>query len=132
MCALIREAFYLVEHNYVSAEDIDRACRNDPGYYLPFAGNFRYMDLMGTYLYGLVMEDMNPDLSAGSGIPEFFTGLLDNDHLGMATGKGIYDYGEGESAQWESLFGKFNVQIQALMEKYPFATLCDTEKKDNP
>ncbi|RYE18875.1 MAG: 3-hydroxyacyl-CoA dehydrogenase, partial [Sphingobacteriaceae bacterium] len=35
MAALIREAFYLIENDYVTIEDVDRACRNDAGYYLP-------------------------------------------------------------------------------------------------
>lgn len=63
MAAWAREAVYLVENGYASMESIDRACRNDPGYYLPFSGNFRYMDLMGTYAYGMVMKDLNPDLA---------------------------------------------------------------------
>jgi 3-hydroxybutyryl-CoA dehydrogenase len=131
MCALIREAFYLVENGYVSVEDIDRACRNDAGYYLPFAGNFRYMDLMGTYLYGLVMEEMNPDLSTGRTIPAFFTSLLENGHSGMTSGKGMYDYADGEDARWRSLSDKFNTQIRTLMEKYPFNYLYETEQTYN-
>ncbi|MGH2644513.1 MAG: 3-hydroxyacyl-CoA dehydrogenase NAD-binding domain-containing protein, partial [Chitinophagaceae bacterium] len=58
--AMMREALYLVKNEYASVEDIDRACRNDAGYYLPFAGNCRYMDLMGTYAYGMVMQELNP------------------------------------------------------------------------
>ncbi|HMI02097.1 MAG TPA: 3-hydroxyacyl-CoA dehydrogenase NAD-binding domain-containing protein, partial [Pedobacter sp.] len=61
--AMVREAFYLVENGYATVQDIDRACRNDAGYYLPFAGNFRYMDLMGTYSYAEVMKKLNADLS---------------------------------------------------------------------
>jgi 3-hydroxybutyryl-CoA dehydrogenase len=132
MCALIREAFYLVENEYVSVEDIDRACRNDAGYYLPFAGNFRYMDLMGTYIYGLVMKDMNPDLSTDARAPEFFNNLVNDHHLGMQTGKGFYDYPNGEALMWQSLATKFSYQIQAIIHKYPFnylqTELTATEK----
>src|SRR5690606_19420495 len=70
MAAWAREAFYLVENGYASMESIDRACRNDAGYYLPFAGNFRYMDLMGTYAYGTVMKDLNPELSNATAVPD--------------------------------------------------------------
>lgn len=63
MAAWAREAVYLVENEYASMESVDRACRNDAGYYLSFAGNFRYMDLMGTNAYGTVMKDLNPELS---------------------------------------------------------------------
>src|SRR5699024_7083286 len=63
IAAMVREAFYLVENGYASVEDVDRACRNDAGMYMPFAGNFRYMDLMGTDVYGVVMEKLNEELS---------------------------------------------------------------------
>jgi len=45
MYAMMREAIYLVENNYATIEDIDRACRNDMGYWITFAGLFRFMDL---------------------------------------------------------------------------------------
>src|SRR5690625_3677449 len=63
LAAMAREAFYLVENDYAFVKDIDRAFRNDAGYYLPFTGICRYMDLMTTYVYGKVMEDLHPDLS---------------------------------------------------------------------
>jgi 3-hydroxybutyryl-CoA dehydrogenase len=120
MSALIREAFYLVENNYVTVEDIDRACRNDAGYYLPFAGNFRYMDLMGTFMYGVVMQDLNPELSKNTHIPKFCQDLIDQGDKGMATGKGFYNYAPGEAAEWEATFRKFSYQIQQIISKYPF------------
>ena len=120
MSALIREAFYLVENGFVSFEDVDRACRNDAGYYLPFAGNFRYMDLMGTYIYGLVMKEMNPDLSKDRHIPRFFTDILSRGGEGMESGKGFYGYKNGEARRWRELYGTFSYQIQEIIEKYPF------------
>ena len=47
MYALYREAFYLVENGYASVEDVDRACRNNAGYWMTLAGVFRWMDLTG-------------------------------------------------------------------------------------
>lgn len=120
MSALIREAFYLVRNGYVSFEDVDRACRNDAGYYLPFAGNFRYMDLMGTYIYGLVMKDMNPDLSKDRDIPGFFTDIISNGGKGMENNKGFYQYKDGEAQKWDALSRTFSYQIHDVIEKYPF------------
>ncbi len=118
--AMVREAFYLLENGYVSAEDVDRACRNDPGYYLPFAGHCRYMDLMGTYIYGLVMKDLNPELSKDTHIPAFFSELVNGGADGMKTGKGIYSY-EGKEIEHRLVeFRKFSYEIQHLIEKYPF------------
>lgn len=122
MSALIREAFFLIEDGYVGFEDVDRACRNDAGYYLPFAGNFRYMDLMGTYIYGLVMKDMNPDLSKNRHIPEFFTNILSAGGDGM-NNKGFYKYKDGEAEKWNELSRTFSYQIQEIIEKYPFKYL---------
>ena len=117
---MVREAFYLVENGYASIEDIDRACRNDAGYYLPFAGNFRYMDLMGTYAYGLVMKDLNKELSKESKMPDFFKKMVDKGELGMENGKGFYEYKQGDPEHWRDIFSKFNYQIRDLIAKYPF------------
>lgn len=121
MCALLREAFFLVENNYVQIEDIDRACRNDAGYYMSFAGNFRYMDLMGTYMYGIVMQELNPELSKDTHIPDFCRRLIEAGSKGMATGEGFYRYEPGEAEQWDKVFRKFSYQIQQIIEKYPFS-----------
>lgn len=120
LCAMIREAFFLLENGYVSVEDIDRACRNDPGYYLPFSGHFRYMDLMGAFIYGVVMQDLFPELSKDRHIPRFFEELVQQGSLGMVSGKGFYAYETGEVQQWEASFREFSQQIRDLISKYPF------------
>jgi 3-hydroxybutyryl-CoA dehydrogenase len=120
MSAMVREAFYLVQHGYASVEDIDRACRNDAGYYLPFAGNCRYMDLMGTYAYGMVMKDLNPDLCKDDTIPDFFTKAVKAGKLGMQSGEGIYKYTDEEVALWKTVMNKFSYEIQDIINKYPF------------
>jgi 3-hydroxybutyryl-CoA dehydrogenase len=118
--AMAREASYLVDNGYASVEDIDRACRNDAGYYLPFAGNCRYMDLMGTYAYGMVMKDLNPDLSKDAMLPQFMEQVLANGGAGMQNNKGFYNYTANEAAKWKEVTEKFSYQIQAIIEKYPF------------
>ena len=120
LCAMIREAFHLVENGYVSVEGIDRGCRNDAGYYMPFAGNFRYMDLMGTFIYGLVMQDLNPELAKSRHVPPFFQELIQQGALGMDSGKGFFDYGPGEPEKWDALLQQFSYQISQLISKYPF------------
>jgi 3-hydroxybutyryl-CoA dehydrogenase len=120
MSAMVREAFYLVENGYASVEDIDRACRNDAGYYLPFAGNCRYMDLMGTYAYGMVMKDLNPDLSKEQELPDFFKKIINEGGIGMENGKGLYQYSPEEVKTWKNIFNEFSYQIEEIMNKYPF------------
>jgi len=118
MCALIREAFYLVKNGYGSVEDIDRACRNDAGYYLPFAGNFRYMDLMGTFVYGVVMKDLNPELSKDRNLPTFFKDILLEGGEGMKNKYGFYQYQNGDTKKWDEVFRAFSYQIQEIIQKY--------------
>ncbi|PPL02794.1 3-hydroxyacyl-CoA dehydrogenase NAD-binding domain-containing protein [Parapedobacter indicus] len=109
MAAWAREAFYLVENGYASIESIDRACRNDAGYYLPFAGNFRYMDLMGTYAYGVVMKDLNPELSQATVLPDSVVA-------------DFQDYAADHPERWEKIVRTFSEEIRELILKYPHET----------
>lgn len=118
--AMAREASFLVDNGYASVDDIDRACRNDAGYYLPFAGNCRYMDLMGTYAYGMVMKDLNPDLSKDTELPNFFKQIMESGGLGMENHKGFYSYSEEDVDNWKRTMEEFSYQIQSMIEKYPF------------
>ncbi|MEJ7768900.1 MAG: 3-hydroxyacyl-CoA dehydrogenase NAD-binding domain-containing protein [Chitinophagaceae bacterium] len=127
LSAMIREAFYLVENGYVTIKDIDRACRNDAGYYLPFAGNFRYMDLMGTYLYGMVMKDLNPELSNSRTTPSFFKEIVQQGGKGIENHQGFHHYKECEPEQWDELSRNFSYEIMALFRKYPFAYHVEDE-----
>lgn len=120
MGAMAREAFFLIENGYASLEDIDRACRNDAGYYLPFAGNCRYMDLMGTYAYGMVMKDLNPDLSKEQDLPVFFTEIVEKGGQGMQNGTGLYHYAPEEIKHWRKIFSEFSYRIEEIINKYPF------------
>ena len=47
MYAMYREAISLVEQGYATVEDVDRACRNNAGYWMTLVGVFRWMDLTG-------------------------------------------------------------------------------------
>lgn len=131
MAALAREALYLVEQGYASVEDIDRACRNDAGYYLPFAGNCRYMDLMGTYAYGLVMKDLNRELSKATQPPALFARLIQAGETGMENTGGFYNYAAGDGEQWEERFRKFSFEIKDIIDKYPFNYLKEGSKMVN-
>ena len=120
LAAMIREAFFLVENEYATIEDIDRACRNDAGYYLSFAGNCRYMDLMGTFGYGVVMKDLNPELSKKQALPDFFSDILQSGGDGLSNGNGFYKYSDEQRELWKNITEKFSYQIQKIINKFPF------------
>ncbi|MGV3761318.1 3-hydroxyacyl-CoA dehydrogenase NAD-binding domain-containing protein [Parapedobacter sp.] len=109
MAAWAREAIYLVENGYASMESIDRACRNDAGHYLPFAGNFRYMDLMGTYAYGMVMSDLNPELAKITRIPDDLEEQL-------------IDYAS-RTGERDTVFRRFSEEIRQLILTYAHETI---------
>lgn len=120
--AMVREALYLVDNGYASVQSIDRSVRNDAGYYLTFAGNFRYMDLMGPYAYGRVMNELNPELSNAKDVPDWLTSLVSEHRVGMATKSGFYNYTDSSLAKWESDYADFNEDIKGLINKCLLAT----------
>src|SRR5690606_12096600 len=91
----------------------------DAGYYLPFTGNFRYMDLMGTYAYGMVMKDLNKELSNMDTLPGILQEKQRNGEVGMDAGKGFYSYSTEEKVYWQAVFDGFSREIQQLISKYP-------------
>ncbi len=116
--ALLREALFLSKEGYSSPADIDRACRNDAGSYLPFAGNFRYMDLMGTYLYGQVMEKLNGELSVDNSSANLLQEMVSANQNGMSTLKGFYDYDETSVKNMDRKMREWSYEVRKLMKKY--------------
>lgn len=119
MYAMMREAFSLVEKGYASYEDIDRACRNDFGYWITFAGPFRFMDLTGIPAYLTVMKDLFPELDNATQAPGFIEQLVASGAKGVSNAKGFYSYTEESAHQWEKLFNEFAFDIRKLSLKYP-------------
>ncbi|RYE20128.1 MAG: 3-hydroxyacyl-CoA dehydrogenase family protein [Sphingobacteriales bacterium] len=119
MYALMRESFNLLENGYATVEDIDRSIRNDLGYWMTFAGPFRFMDLTGIPAYLTVMQDLFPELDNSSSAPEFMEKLVASGAKGVSNAKGFYNYTEESAAKWEKLFVEFSYDIRKLAEKYP-------------
>lgn len=119
MYAMMREAFHLVEKGYATYEDIDRACRNDMGYWITFAGPFRFMDLTGIPAYLAVMKDLFPGLDNSNKAPAFVEELVASGAKGVSNAHGFYPYTEKTAEQWEKLFIEFTYDIRKLSEKYP-------------
>ncbi len=119
MYALMRESFYLVENGYATYEDIDRACRNDLGSWITFAGPFRYMDLTGIPAYLSVMEELFPELNNAVDAPAFIKELVSSGAKGVSNASGFYPYTQRSAKQWEELFVRFSSEIRQLSEKYP-------------
>ncbi|MFA4869975.1 MAG: 3-hydroxyacyl-CoA dehydrogenase family protein [Pedobacter sp.] len=119
MYALYREAFHLVENGYASVEDVDRACRNNAGYWMTIAGIFRWMDLTGVPAYHNVMKDLFPTLNNQTEVPKLIDDLVKNGAKGISNAHGFYDYTPEEAKLWKETFEEFSYDIRRLALKYP-------------
>jgi 3-hydroxybutyryl-CoA dehydrogenase len=119
MYAMLREAFNLVENGYATVEDVDRSLRNDLGYWITFAGPFRFMDLTGIPAYLTVMKDLFPDLDNAQKAPALMENLVASGAKGVSNAKGFYPYTDESAAAWEKSFIEFSYDIRKLAEKYP-------------
>lgn len=119
MYAMLREAFHLVESGVASIADVDRSLRNDLGYWITFAGPFRFMDLTGIPAYCAVMRDLLPELDCGKQVPPLMTRLVESGAQGVANTKGFYEYTSAQAKRWEKRFLKFSYDVRALARKYP-------------
>jgi len=119
MYAMIREAFHLVESGYASVADVDRSLRNDLGYWITFAGPFRFMDLTGIGAYAAVMKDLLPDLDCSTKVPHLMRKVIRSGARGVSNAKGFYHYTPAQARRWERLFLEFSYEIRALAGRYP-------------
>ncbi len=119
MYAMYREAMYLVENGYATIEDVDRACRNNTGYWMTLVGVFRWMDLTGVPAYHTVMKDLFPTLNNSTAVPEMIDKIVREGGKGVANAHGFYQYTPEEARQWEETFTEFTYDIRKLALKYP-------------
>lgn len=119
MYAMYREAISLVEQGYATVEDVDRACRNNAGYWMTLVGVFRWMDLTGIPAYHTVMKDLFPTLNNSTEVPKLIDDIVKNGGRGTANAHGFHQYTPEEAKLWEETFTAFSYDIRKLALKYP-------------
>ena len=119
MYAMYREAISLVEQGYATVEDVDRACRNNAGYWMTLVGVFRWMDLTGVPAYHTVMKDLFPTLNNSTEVPKLIDDIVKNGGRGTANAHGFHQYTPEEAKLWEETFTAFSYDIRKLALKYP-------------
>ncbi|GAB3950450.1 3-hydroxyacyl-CoA dehydrogenase NAD-binding domain-containing protein [Spirosoma harenae] len=119
MYAMYREAFNLVENGYATVEDVDRACRNNAGYWMTLVGVFRWMDLTGVPAYHTVMKDLFPTLSNRTDVPKLIDDIVQAGGKGVLNAQGFYDYTPEEAKLWKETYEEFSYDIRRLALKYP-------------
>ena len=98
---------------------MDRSLRNDLGYWITFAGPFRFMDLTGIPAYEAVMRDLFPELCNDTKVPNLISRAVQLGARGVSNAKGFYSYTPAQAKRWEKRFLKFTYEIRALAQKYP-------------
>jgi 3-hydroxybutyryl-CoA dehydrogenase len=118
MYAMLREAFYLVEHGVASLADVDRSFRNDIGWWATIAGPFRWMDLTGIPAYAAVMKGLFPKLSNARAVPRIMREIVASGATGVSNANGFYRYTRRSAKQWERAWVDFTYDVRKLVEKY--------------
>ncbi|MCC5936927.1 MAG: 3-hydroxyacyl-CoA dehydrogenase family protein [Lunatimonas sp.] len=119
MYAMYREALHLVQEDYATVEDVDRACRNVAGYFIPMVGVFRWMDFTGIGAYHTVMKELFPTLSNAQEPNKLISEIVEEGGNGVFNGRGFYTYTEEERKLWEEAYSRFTYEIRELALKYP-------------
>ena len=90
--ALLREAIYIVEQGLATPRDIDKALMYSfvPRY--TSVGLFEHQDAAGLDLVKNIEDYLLPSLSNATSTPDYINNLVNEQNLGMKTGKGIYDW----------------------------------------
>ncbi|MBN2287872.1 MAG: 3-hydroxyacyl-CoA dehydrogenase family protein [Candidatus Glassbacteria bacterium] len=118
MYAMMREACHLVEIGLADVATVDRSFRNDIGWWAPFAGPFRWMDLTGIPLYAVIMEDLFPELCSDKSLPALMKEVVAGGAHGITNAKGFYKYTRKSAQEWEKVWEDFTYDIRGLVGKY--------------
>jgi 3-hydroxybutyryl-CoA dehydrogenase len=115
--AMFREAFWLLENGVADVDTIDRAFRNALSVWANVAGPFRWMDLTGIPAYAAVMKRLFPLLSTSGELPETMRRLVESGAVGVANGRGFYNYTPEEAARWQALLVENVWRVRAIQSE---------------
>ena len=90
--ALFREALSIVEQGIASVEDVDTVVRFGFGRRLAAAGPFEIVDAAGADLWYSIAENLLPDISRTTDVPDFYREMQERGEFGMKSGKGFLEW----------------------------------------
>lgn len=90
--ALMRECSYMVEQGWVSIEDVDTAFSCNQGMKAPFEGPLEMMDYIGWDIGYAAGMFLYPSISSSTEPSDLALKMVEEDRLGVKTGRGIKDY----------------------------------------
>jgi 3-hydroxybutyryl-CoA dehydrogenase/5-formyl-3-hydroxy-2-methylpyridine 4-carboxylate dehydrogenase len=115
--AILRECLALVDEGIISQRDLDVCVKWGIGYKLAVVGPMRLLDMAGLDIYTSVASYLNPDLSNTEGVPSFISDLVEKGKLGMKSGDGIFEYGEGDVGKTRGEIVKQFIAVRKAMPK---------------
>lgn len=97
--AVYREALKIVEDGIATIEDVDKAMKYGPGFRYPVLGPFETSDLGGLDTFYYISSYLFNELSDEKKPTKLQQEMMDNNNLGIKTGKGWYDYSDGKGEE---------------------------------
>lgn len=113
--AIMRESLALVDEGVISKEDMDICVRWGIGFKLAVVGPMRLLDMAGLDTYNNVASYLNKDLSKSDGVPQVISQNIDAENFGFKSGKGLFEYGDGEVAAKRAQIVQQLVQVRKAM-----------------
>ena len=98
--ALQREAYYLVDNDYIAPEELDEAARWGFALRMLVVGIFQRMDYGGIDLSVQNLSNPNTQPVPADYKPKKIYELYEKGNYGVKTGKGWYDYSGKSQAEW--------------------------------
>lgn len=95
--ALMREIWDLLEQGVASAAEIDQAIRASVGFRLAAVGPLEVHDFGGLDIQAAVFRILAPEIRDGAELPKVVDELVSHGHLGAKSGRGFYDYSNGQA-----------------------------------
>ena len=90
--ALLREAISIVSNGIATPEEVDEVVKYSFGRRLALAGPFEVFDAAGWDTITAIANELFPDLDSTNDEPKLLSEKLKNEHLGMKTDKGFYEW----------------------------------------
>ena len=97
--AVFREALKIVDEGIATVEDVDKAMKYGLGFRYAAIGPFETADLGGLDTFYYISSYLFNELSDAKEPSDTLKNLVNNENLGVKSGKGFYDYSDGKDEE---------------------------------
>lgn len=114
--AIMREAVDLVERGVIEAEALDTCVSWGIGYKLAVVGPMALLDMAGLDIYQSVGSYLNAELCNRNDVSPYITKRTRDGNLGLKTGAGMFDYGDGEAQSLRMARAKKFIAVRRALQ----------------